>query len=245
MKFKNLILFSLLMTSVMTLNAQNKPGRLNVCQSSFSYVKTITSDYKYLLFLPAEYFTTKSVKFPVIIFLHGSGERGDSIDLVKKNGIPSFVEQKSDFRFIMVAPQCPEGEIWDADRVIALLDDVQKQYKVDPNRIYLTGLSMGGFGTWDIACKYPERFAAIAPVCGGGFSLTANKLKNVPVWAFHGAKDDVVLPYFSESMVNAVNQYGGNAKLTLYPEANHNSWTETYNNPELYTWFLSHKKAKK
>jgi predicted peptidase len=232
-----------LMLLASQLIAQSHENMLKPGKSNYRITKTIQADYQYLLFLP-DAKTTNQAKFPLILFLHGSGERGDSLNLVKKNGIPSFVETYKDFPFALVVPQCPEGEVWDADRLMALLEDVQHNYPIDDERIYVTGLSMGGFGTWDLACRYPEKFAAIAPVCGGGSWLMARKLKNMPIWAFHGAKDDIVLPIESERMVKAVNEEGGSAKLTLYPEANHNSWTETYNNPELYTWFLANKKKK-
>jgi predicted peptidase len=129
--------------------------------------------------------------------------------------------------------------------LINLLDDIVSRYNVDTERIYLTGLSMGGYGTWTLAAAYPQRFAAIAPICGGGERYMADKFKNVPVWAFHGAKDNVVPPVKSEEMVNAINARGGNARLTVYPDAAHDSWTATYDNPELYDWFLKHRKSRK
>lgn len=243
MKLKLLWIAMALLALAAQLNSQNLPNMLKPCKSTYTITKTIQADYQYLLFLP-QGITAAEAKLPLILFLHGSGERGDSLNLVKKNGIPSFVETTKDFPFALVVPQCPKGEVWDADRLLALLEDIQHNYRIDEERIYVTGLSMGGFGTWDLACRYPEKFAAIAPVCGGGSWLMARKLKNMPIWAFHGAKDDVVLPIESERMVRAVNEEGGSAKLTLYPEANHNSWTDAYNTPELYTWFLQHKRTK-
>jgi len=125
------------------------------------------------------------------------------------------------------------------------LDEIESKCAVDPDRVYLTGLSMGGFGTWSLACHQPKRFVAIAPICGGGQWFLADRLKNVPVWAFHGAKDSVVPLSLSEQMVEAVKRTGGKAKLTVYPEANHDSWTATYDNPKLYDWLLSHRKSDK
>jgi predicted peptidase len=147
------------------------------------------------------------------------------------------------FDFIIVSPQCPNDMWWPekTDLLITLLDEIEAKYRVDTDRVYLTGLSMGGFGTWTLAAKYPNRFAAIAPICGGGERYSANRLKKVPVWAFHGAKDNTVPLARSQEMVDAIKKVGGDAKLTVYPEAEHDSWTETYNNPELYQWFLSHK----
>ena len=128
------------------------------------------------------------------------------------------------------------------EHIMALIDETVENYSIDQNRVYLTGLSMGGYGTWTIASSYPQRFAAIAPVCGGGQPYLARSLKNIPVWAFHGAMDSVVPLQQSQMMVDAVNRAGGNAKLTVYPEADHDSWTATYNNDELYEWLLSHSK---
>lgn len=200
------------------------------------------SAYPYLLFLPKNYEHTNVNGYPVLLFLHGSGERGTDINLVKKNGTPGFVENIDDFPFILVTPQCPSGEVWDNERLMAVLDEVIGKYDVDTNRVYCTGLSMGGFGTFALAAAYPWRFAAIAPVCGGGFSLTAVKLKNVPVWAFHGDADPIVPHAESQKMVDAINLNGGTAKLTLYAGIGHNAWEKAYNDPELYRWLLMHKK---
>lgn len=197
----------------------------------------------YLLYLPNGYRNTGK-RWPLILFLHGAGERGDDLDLVKKHGPPKIVEKKA-LPFIVVSPQCPEGKWWSNDVLIALLDHVVATYRVDPSRIYLTGLSMGGYGTWSLACEYPERFAAIAPICGGGNPHLAFRLVNLPVWAFHGAKDDVVPLEESQRMVNAIKKLGGQARLTVYPNAQHDSWTRTYDNPRFYEWLLSHRRHRK
>lgn len=205
--------------------------------------KTVQCDY--LLYLPPGY-GEKEQKWPLIMFLHGAGERGDNLELVKKHGPPKLIEQGKDFPFIIVSPQCPRGIWWPEklDTLVALLDEIESKYAVDADRVYLTGLSMGGFGTWSLACRHPQRFAAVAPICGGGQWFLANRLKNVPVWAFHGARDRVVPLDQSKSMVEAVKRAGGDAKLTVYPEAQHDSWTATYDNPKLYEWFLSHRRSK-
>jgi predicted peptidase len=183
----------------------------------------------------------------LLVFLHGAGERGSNLDKVKQHGPPKLVTAGKDMPFIVVSPQCPNRLWWPSlsERVKALIDEVVEKYDVDESRIYLTGLSMGGFGTWSISCTYPERFAAIAPVCGGGKTFVAECLKNVPVWAFHGANDIVVNPSESQRMVEAINEAGGDAKMTLYPDTGHDSWTKTYNNEELYRWLLSHSKKYK
>lgn len=197
---------------------------------------------RYLLFLPDNY--DQREQWPLLLFLHGAGERGDDLELVKKHGPPKLVETQKDFPFVVISPQCERNRRWNATRLTVLVDDVVQKYNVDEDRIYVTGLSMGGFGTWALAAEQPERFAAIVPICGGGEPLWARLLKEVPVWAFHGAKDTVVPLERSEEMVDAVKNRGGNARLTVYPEAGHDSWTETYDNPELYEWLLEQQRRK-
>jgi predicted peptidase len=196
---------------------------------------------EYLLYLPEDYGKVKK-DWPVMLFLHGAGERGSDINKVKVHGPPKLVEQGQDLPFIVVSPQCPEGKWWPqyTEQLMALLDETCDRFDADQQRIYCTGLSMGGYGTWALGCAYPERFTAVVPICGGGSPFIAYHLKTVPVWAFHGAKDNVVPLNESQQMVDAVKRAGGDAKLTVYPEANHDSWTETYDNPELYEWLLSH-----
>jgi len=213
-------------------------------QSKQTLNKKITkvADCNYLLYLPADY-GKGDKKWPLILFLHGAGERGNNLEALKKQGLPKMIAQGKSFDFIIVSPQCPQDLWWpeQTDVLIALLDEIEAKYHVDTDRVYLTGLSMGGFGTWTLAVEYPNRFAAISPICGGGERYSGPRLKKVPVWAFHGAKDNTVPLVRSQEMVDAVKKAGGDAKLTIYPEADHDSWTETYNNPELYQWFLSHK----
>jgi predicted peptidase len=217
-----------------------KAGEQNAQVFSKKITKVV--DCNYPLYLPADYGKSKD-KWPLIMFLHGAGERGNKLEDLKKQGLPKMIAQGKNFDFIIVSPQCPKDIWWpeQTDILITLLDEIEAKYRVDTDRVYLTGLSMGGFGTWTLAEKYPKRFAAIAPICGGSEQYAATRLKKVPVWAFHGAKDNIVPLVRSQEMVDAVKKAGGDAKLTVYPEAEHDSWTETYNNPELYQWFLSHK----
>jgi predicted peptidase len=147
--------------------------------------------------------------------------------------------------FIVVSPQCPKEMNWEPIELVALLDEVGKKYKADPDRVCVTGLSMGGFGTWRLAAYAPERLAAIAPICGGGEKHWARRFAKLPVWAFHGAKDAGVPLERSEVMIEAIKKAGGEPKLTIYPDAGHDAWTETYNNPELYTWLLAQKRGMK
>ncbi|MBD2439391.1 prolyl oligopeptidase family serine peptidase [Nostoc sp. FACHB-110] len=197
--------------------------------------------YNYLLFLPNNDVVTEQI-LPTIIFLHGSGERGSNLEDVKRHGIAKVVEEQPDFPFIAISPQCPTGKFWLVNKLSVLLDEALANYPIDSDRIYLTGLSMGGYGAWHWGATESHRFAAIAPICGGGEPEEARSLKNIPVWAFHGAKDKIVPLNESEDMVAALKACGGNVKFTVYPEAEHDSWTQTYHNPELYEWFLQHQR---
>jgi predicted peptidase len=210
--------------------------------------KQVEVTVNYQLYLPAEYGKEQGKKWPLILFLHGAGERGDDINLVKKHGPPKLLDGKTDLpvaQFIVVSPQCPANKWWEPRDVITLLDEVSQKYDADPARVYLTGLSMGGFGTWETASRFPDRFAAIAPVCGGGDPRRVRTLKDMPAWVFHGDKDPTVPVQRSVEMVEALKQLGNDVKFTRYPEAGHDSWTVTYNNPELYQWFLQHKRGEK
>jgi len=200
----------------------------------------VAAKIDYLLFLPQGYEQSKE-KWPLMLFLHGAGESGSDLAKVKTHGPPKIVETKPDFPFILVSPQSARGG-WNNDTLNALLDDVIRNYRVDKSRVYLTGLSMGGFGTWSLAAAHPEKFAAIVPICGGGNTADAKKLATLPIWVFHGAKDPTVPVQRSREMVEAIKAAGGNIKFTEYPEAKHDCWTETYDNPELYQWLLAQKR---
>lgn len=212
-------------------------------QSIHALMKEVTVKVKlnYLVYLPKGY-SNDDKKWPLVLFLHGSGERGDSLDSVKRNGLPMLVDDGKDFPFILISPQCPLGRRWDILSLITLLDEAEKIYRVDTERVYVTGLSMGGEGTWKLIMAEPHRFAAAAPVCGrtGSAYLDACRLKNLPIWIFHGGMDDVVSLDESVRMVKALDACGNDVKYTVYPKTNHNAWTEAYNNPELYKWLLEH-----
>jgi predicted peptidase len=202
---------------------------------------TAASPYGYQLFLPKSYAAPSTEKFPLIIFLHGSGEGGTDLAKVKAHGPPKLVDTDPRFPFVVVSPQAPEGEAWDIAKLDSLLAVIQKNYRVDQSRIYLTGLSLGGFGTWDWAIARPGVFAAIAPICGRSDVTKASALKSTPIWAFHGDNDDVVDMAGSFDMVSAVRKAGGSPRLTIYPDTGHDSWTRTYADPALYFWFLQHR----
>jgi predicted peptidase len=228
-----------------------RAGAQETAQAAKTFSKTVTRTLsaQYLLFLPKGYSDQGEKRWPLMLFLHGAGERGTNLAKVAVHGPPKIVKNRPDFPFILVSPQCPDGETWSNELLLHLLDDVIAAHVVDTNRIYVTGLSMGGYGTWSLATEFPERFAAVAPVCGGGdpirvmlaSSKKARALKSLGVWAFHGAKDPVVPLVESERMIGPLKRAGcADVKLTVYPEAQHDAWTETYDNPQLYEWFLRH-----
>jgi predicted peptidase len=198
-------------------------------------------DLKYWLYLPEGYQQQES--WPLMLFLHGAGERGDDLQLVRKHGPPKLVGEGKQFPFIIVSPQCPSGRWWQPMELATLLDEIVDRYRVDQDRIVVTGLSMGGYGTWDLAAYQPDRFAALAPICGGSDPIRAKYLAGIPVWVFHGRKDSVVPVERSEAMVEALKKADSPVKFTVYDEANHDSWTETYANPKLYEWLLQQKRS--
>ena len=196
-------------------------------------------DLQYLIRYPENFDAAK--QYPVILFLHGAGTRSHDITVLKNNSFFKNSGQFLDLNFITVAPLC-ERETWfdHFETLVRFTKMILACPFVDPARLSLTGNSMGGYGTWQLAMSHPEFFSAIVPVCGGGMYWDAGRLINVPVWAFHGEKDGTVLTVESKKMVDAINKRGGNAKLTLYPEAGHDSWTPTYTNREVYEWLVSH-----
>ncbi|WP_017731186.1 carboxylesterase family protein [Nafulsella turpanensis] len=199
--------------------------------------------YPYEIFYPGNYHLQPGKKWPLILFLHGAGERGSNMSNVRLQGIPDFLRGRKDFPFIVAYPQCPAGEYW----TIPLLNDwyekVLAEVDADESRVYLTGLSMGGYGTWYWAAAHPEKFAAIIPVCGGGEPSKAKNLIKMPTWAFHGQKDNIVPVEETLQMVEAIRAAGGHPKVTIYPDAFHDSWTPTYTNPDIYSWLLGHRKG--
>jgi predicted peptidase len=203
----------------------------------------------YLVHVPLQALRSPSDRWPMILFLHGRGESGDDPALVELQGLPPHIARQPDFPFIVIAPQCPVGTWWPelTDGLARLLDLCLASYPIEPRQMYLTGLSMGGYGVWYLGTAWPGRFAALAPICGGGhgfhgFPERVRLLKETPVWAFHGAQDDVVPVSASEVLVNVLRECGGEVDFTVYPEAGHDAWTATYANPELYRWFLRHKR---
>lgn len=198
-------------------------------------------EVRYQLYLPAGYTDDPGKSWPMILFLHGVGERGNDLAQVLLYGLPPYVESREDFPFVVVAPQCPLEADWDTETLYALTRHAGKLYRIDERRLYLTGISMGGFGTWDMACKYPDLFAAIAPVCGGGDPGKVDRIKHLPVWVFHGARDSLVPVQKADDMVHALQDVGGNVRYTRYEKVGHDAWNRAYPNADLYAWFLARK----
>jgi predicted peptidase len=206
-----------------------------------------TVEVHYLMYLPGDYGRDPHAQWPLIIFLHGASERGDDPSVITRYSIPAFLTNTLDFPFVVVSPQSPLDNWWSnqADVLNALLDQIQATYVIDPKRISLTGQSMGGYGTWALALKYPARFAALVPVASGWdytneyVPYNICDLKNVPIWVFHGAQDESLPPDQITVMVQALQNCGGKVRFTLYPDADHlGSSNRAYADPELYEWLL-------
>jgi predicted peptidase len=203
--------------------------------------KHVTLETRFLLYLPEGY-DNLDKQWPLLLFLHGAGETGDMLDFVKKYGPPNMIEHGYKFPFIVISPQCPDEQTWSVEVLDMLLNEMVRLYHIDINRLYVTGLSMGGTATWELAEAYPSRFAAIVPICGQADPQKARLIRDLPVWVFHGAKDDIHPPEQSENMVNALKALGSPVKFTLYPEGDHDAWTAAYLDPKLWEWLeLQHK----
>jgi predicted peptidase len=210
-----------------------------------TYKNADGSESPYVVFVPHDYDGSK--EYPVILFLHGAGETKGGKQQPADVGIGKAIRaQEKTFPFITVIPQA-ETRGWgaegpNAERALGMLDEVMKEYKTDARRVYLTGLSMGGMGTWSVAMAHPERWAAIVPICGRGDTSKADRIKDIPCWCFHGDADNAVPVAGSRDMIKAIKAAGGNPKYTEYPGVGHNSWDTAYGTKELWTWLLEQKK---
>jgi predicted esterase len=193
---------------------------------------------KYLTYLPKEY-NHANDGWPLVLFLHGSGERGDDLDKVKAWGIARMGAMGKDMPFIAICPQCPAGERWLATELNDLVTDLCAKYRVDQSRIYVTGLSMGGFATWSLIEQFPDRFAAAIPICGMGDPHDVDRIKSLPIWIFHGGADPVVPVESSREMAAALRAEQGNVQYTEFPGVGHVSWEKAYATPELFPWMLA------
>ena len=202
-------------------------------------------ELKSLDYLPPGYNADPNKKWPLLLFLHGGGEWGSDLSKLTLHGPPRLIKEGKTFPFLVVAPQLPTDEQWLPLQLNDFLNHIETKYRVDTDRVYVTGLSRGGRGTWNLAMAYPERFAAIAPIAARGDATDVARVKNLPVWAFHGTDDKSMLFERGEAVVTALQKVGGAAKFTVYPGVGHDSWTQTYANPALYDWLLSHRRREK
>lgn len=205
----------------------------------------LAETYNYLPQLPDGYDADPAKRWPLILFLHGSGDRGTDVtsSVIFHGGPPKVIAGGRKIPAIVISPRCPD-EWWSAEVLGQFIDMISTKYRVDPDRIIVTGMSMGGFGTWELATKFPDRFAAIAPVCGGGNPAEAARLSKLPIWTFHGQLDTTVPVLLSQNMVAAIQKAGGSPHFTIYPTAQHNAWTPAYATDALYTWMLAQRRGK-
>jgi len=201
----------------------------------------------YLLYLPKDYDEEK--KSPMTLFLHGRGESYGPLSLVAKWGPPRFAARDDELNYVLVSPQCPGDDSWNKPtqqkRLVELLDHIVETYNIDTDHIALTGLSMGGYGSWRLAADHPKRFSAVVPVCGGGDPDDAEKLKDLPIWIFHGDQDGAVPFQRSVEMFEAIEKAGGTKiRFTSMEHIGHNCWSATYATPELFEWISQQNRAK-
>ncbi len=197
--------------------------------------------WRYLAYLPERY-GRSSEPLPVIFYLHGRSIRGRDLERVKRYGPPALLDRREDFPFVVISPQLPEG-FWHAPSLLKLLDEVIETYRVDPDRVYLTGASMGAGGAWELAGRAPERFAAFAPVCAHGGIGLAPKLTDLPIWGFHGSADEIIPIEPHQKLIEAIHARGGQARLSVIPGGTHgNIIMPVYKDEELYDWFLEHRR---
>jgi len=212
----------------------------------------------YRWFKPANY--DEKQKYPLVLFLHGAGERGEDNQAQTKHGVKYFLQNQAKYPCFIAAPQCPSKLQWvdtpwgnlkhaipaqptdPMQGAIDLVAALEKEYPaIDPKRLYVTGLSMGGFGTWDLISRQPRTFAAAVPVCGGADEAQAARIAKVPVWVFHGGADDVVKTVRSRNIVAALKAAGGAPKYTEYPGVGHGCWDQAYGEAELFPWLFAQK----
>ncbi len=248
-----------LVASPLAAFAEPKEGSLDLLEKK-TYTDADGKKLPYRLLKPMN--VDPKETYPLVVFLHGAGERGDDNEAQLRHGVPEFLtpENRKDRPCFLIAPQCPAEQKWvDVDwgadshlqpkepaesmrLVLGLIDEARKDYPVDPKRIYITGLSMGGFGTWDILARRPDLFAAAVPICGGADEMTAPKIAKIPIWAFHGAKDGAVKVSRARNMIEALKKAGGEPKYTEYPDVGHDSWVPAYKDADMMKWLFQQKR---
>ena len=205
---------------------------------------TLDVDLPYLLHVPDG--DPPEDGWPLVLFLHGAGERGRDADAVRRQGLPKRIEEGLVFPALVISPQCPAGNDWSQHfpALLHLLDAVASRYRADPERVVATGLSLGGLGVCHLVAAHPERFAALAPICGPSTSFYANAaMARLPMWVFHGSADDVVPVAASHELVARVRELGGAPRYTVYPGVGHDSWTPAYADPEVLAWLLAQRRS--
>lgn len=214
------------------------------CTDLYSQAKTKVK-YNYLLYLPKDY-SEDTKEYPLVIYLHGGSQRGDDLNKLKIYGLPQLIDKGENFDFIIASPQCPKNKYWSTDNWFdSLYSDLKINYKIDTNRVYLTGISMGGYGTYITAMDFPDKFAAIVPLCGGINDSDTSRICNlskVPIWTFHGTADDKILISETERIVDGLKLCNGNIKFTRLKNEGHGIEYLYENNPRIYKWLLRHKK---
>jgi predicted peptidase len=251
-----MVAISILFGTAAGANAQEGPMPLE----KKTYTDAKGKDLPYRLLKPDT--IDPKAKYPLVLFLHGAGERGNDNEAQVKHGVAEFAKaaNRKAYPCFLAAPQCPARTMWSDVRrgagsqqqaaepaeparlAMEMLDALQKEFPIDAKRIYITGLSMGGYGTWDLICRYPDKFAAAVPICGGGDEKEAAKIAKMPIWVFHGAKDPAVPVARSRNMVAALKKAGGSPKYTEYPNEGHASWIPAYKDAELFKWLFAQKK---
>ncbi len=200
----------------------------------------LPQDYPRVVSVPRDYENNADDRWPLLLFLHGTYESGNDLNLLRDQGPLGQINRGHSLPFIVVTPQCPKIASWSPERLMRLIEQIEASHRVDPKRIYVTGLSMGGFSTYDLAACYPEKIAAAAPLSAGENPDIADRLKTVPLWIFHGADDRIVSPRSSIEIAERLRKMGADVKLTIYPGVAHEGWDKTYADPKLYEWFLAH-----
>lgn len=257
---RSIILLSLPIMLAATTHAQSPKAELPL--EKRVYKDAAGKSLPYRLMKPEKYDAAK--KYPLVLFLHGAGERGNDNDKQLIHGIPQFAsaENRAKYPCFLIAPQCSSRRKWvEIDwtldshempekpsrplrQTLEAIAELQKEFSIDPDRLYVTGLSMGGYGTWDVICRHPEMFAAAVPICGGADERQAPRIAKLPIWTFHGALDKAVKPERSRKMIDALHKAGGLPGHTEYPDVGHNSWDLAYRDPEMYRWLFSKSRKK-
>lgn len=199
--------------------------------------------FDYLVYLPKDYDGEK--KYPLLLFLHGAGERGDNLEVLKCHSIPKIFEDDVDYEAVVISPQCKHNKTWNSDpvRLRSFISEMIEKYAIDENAISITGISMGGYGTWQMIMDYPDLFSATAPICGGGMAWRADTILNLPIRIYHGEIDDAVNVFYSKDIYRVLKKRNAkDAELFLYPNVGHDVWVQAYEQTDLISWLISKRK---